>query len=516
MLTQSPRRCERCGCRLSQYNSGTRCSACLRSRDMPPATPSVPERVWRNVDVQQALAAWDFSQVARLIRQHGSLRQDDVAQLTGLSQAFLSMLEAGRRRLTNIDKIAEFLSGLGVPPEISPLPLARRAQPPIRRDTGETLTEGPGHLLLPGGRNLAPTLLPALTRSVVSFRGNTLCLTPDTDTEAWSRMPLRALLATSHTVDGTQRHFVMDTRQGDRHQAGGALVIPTAYELDDLTYGILWAVAGFDSAILGDDTALHDLLAPPPQPSLADNGTLPARAGLADGSKMLVGSQMCASFILEQRDALADDPVFWSREQRGEEAATWLIFQHKHRYLQEMAPRRAHSGVGRAFCVPRSEITASPMYERVLLFLALALMESYGVTTWLTDEPDLQQTDGFVLVPGHRAAIATWVRAEPSPQTALAAAAPTLRTLTDLTGHAQAHTITAGSTPGQRLAATADYLGLDRPWLTRRCRQLAAVGTTGLARPRSRHLSLDALDIACSYVAAELQPEAGGHPVESR
>ncbi|MEU7576744.1 helix-turn-helix transcriptional regulator [Streptomyces sp. NPDC041068] len=75
--------------------------------------------------------------MAGLVRQHGSLRQDDVAQLTGLSQAFLSMLEAGRRRLTNIDKIAEFLSGLGVPPEISPLPLPRRAQPPISLVNGD-------------------------------------------------------------------------------------------------------------------------------------------------------------------------------------------------------------------------------------------------------------------------------------------------------------------------------------------------------------------------------------------
>ncbi|MEV6948311.1 helix-turn-helix transcriptional regulator [Streptomyces sp. NPDC051172] len=107
------------------------CSACLRSHSETLATPSVPEHVWRNIDVQQALAAWDFSQVTRLIRQHGSLRQDDVAQLTGLSQAFLSMLEAGRRRLTNIDKIAEFLTGLGVPPELTPLPRPAAQHAPV-------------------------------------------------------------------------------------------------------------------------------------------------------------------------------------------------------------------------------------------------------------------------------------------------------------------------------------------------------------------------------------------------
>jgi predicted XRE-type DNA-binding protein len=131
VLAQSPRRCERCGCQLSQYNSGTLCSACLRSHSLTPPAPSVPERVWRNADVQQALATLDFGKATRLIRQHGSLRQEDVAQLTGLSQAFLSMLEAGRRRLTNIDKIVEFLTGLGVPPELAPLPCPAVQHAPV-------------------------------------------------------------------------------------------------------------------------------------------------------------------------------------------------------------------------------------------------------------------------------------------------------------------------------------------------------------------------------------------------
>ncbi|MBI0376911.1 hypothetical protein JBE27_11675 [Streptomyces albiflaviniger] len=45
-------------------------------------------------------------------------------------------------------------------------------------------------------------------------------------------------------------------------------------------------------------------------------------------------------------------------------------------------------------CIPRQEVAMSPTHERVLLFLAIALMESYSVTTWLTDELDLQQTEG--------------------------------------------------------------------------------------------------------------------------
>ncbi|MGW7423551.1 HAD hydrolase-like protein [Streptomyces sp. NPDC054813] len=87
----------------------------------------MPEFVWFDPDVRSALAAWDFGQASRLIRLRGSLRQDEMAQLTGLSQAFLSMLEAGSRRLTNIDKIVQFLTGLGVPAELVPLPVPRAA-----------------------------------------------------------------------------------------------------------------------------------------------------------------------------------------------------------------------------------------------------------------------------------------------------------------------------------------------------------------------------------------------------
>ncbi|WP_049714211.1 helix-turn-helix domain-containing protein [Streptomyces caatingaensis] len=90
----------------------------------------MPEEVWRDVDVREALAAWDFSRVSRLVRQRGALRQEDVAALTGLSQAFLSMLESGQRRLTNIDKITEFLAGLGAPAGLLRLPLPGNSAEP--------------------------------------------------------------------------------------------------------------------------------------------------------------------------------------------------------------------------------------------------------------------------------------------------------------------------------------------------------------------------------------------------
>lgn len=114
------RRCIGCGSTLSRYNSEAKCGPCSR----PTAVwPSVPQRVWRDPQVHQALAAWDFGQVSRLVRERGSLRQEDIALLTGVPQPFLSMMERGTRRLTHIDKIIRFLSGLGAPPELVKVPL---------------------------------------------------------------------------------------------------------------------------------------------------------------------------------------------------------------------------------------------------------------------------------------------------------------------------------------------------------------------------------------------------------
>lgn len=114
------RRCERCGCRLSRYNSGRRCSACSRREGGESAMLlSVPQHVWEAEEVQRALMERDFGTLCLLIRRLGALRQEDVARLTGLSQPFLSMLEAGVRKLTNIDKIVRLLDGLEVPLQLT-------------------------------------------------------------------------------------------------------------------------------------------------------------------------------------------------------------------------------------------------------------------------------------------------------------------------------------------------------------------------------------------------------------
>lgn len=119
-LERNNRQCPRCRCVLSRYNEEPYCSGCSRIvRHQAEPAPTVPTEVWARVDVQDALFARDFGRLCHLVRTASGLRQNDMADLTGLSQAFLSMLESGARRLTNIDKIVELLHGLDTPEELT-------------------------------------------------------------------------------------------------------------------------------------------------------------------------------------------------------------------------------------------------------------------------------------------------------------------------------------------------------------------------------------------------------------
>lgn len=134
------RLCNLCRCRLSRYNGEDICSGCAHSEAAAqPARPFVPPHVWACQDVRDALLHKDFGRLCQLVREYGHLRQEDIALLTGLSQAFLSMLESGQRRLTNIDRIIVLLDGLNAPVDITgPMlrPVAAAPGPLLRTTTG--------------------------------------------------------------------------------------------------------------------------------------------------------------------------------------------------------------------------------------------------------------------------------------------------------------------------------------------------------------------------------------------
>ena len=206
---------------------------------------------------------------------------------------------------------------------------------------------------------------------------------------------------------------------------------------------------------------------------------------------------------MHRLDDVSDAPAFWSREQSGEEAAAWLFFRHKHAYLAQIARRFAGPDrLTRAFCIPEEAVKSSETYERVLLFLSLALMELSGITVRVCTEPEYGDVDGFVLIPGQRAITANWVRSEAVWNVDTTDQRATVAEYADAFAHANAHTILSGEDPGLRLRALAGYLELDWSWLLVRCRELGALGLAGMIRPRSRLLTTNQVDAALCFVAA--------------
>ncbi|MFF4934544.1 hypothetical protein ACFY2H_37545 [Streptomyces griseofuscus] len=59
---------------------------------------------------------------------------------------------------------------------------------------------------------------------------------------------------------------------------------------------------------------------------------------------------------------------------------------------------------------------------------------------------------------------------------------------------AQRADVIVGEDPASRLRSLAEYLGLDWNWVTARCHALGEHGVAGLVRPRSRLLTVEALD----------------------
>lgn len=322
----------------------------------------------------------------------------------------------------------------------------------------------------------------------------------------------RGLVLGTRTADAGHQVFVLDALTA-RSQlrvglgARSALVIPEAHQLDDLTYGIIWAIANIDDALLADDQLLdaeHGAL----DAYLELPRTAPSRAsipGLTSVGAAWIGSYFCYRHITRHLADASDLPVFWTREQYGESSAGWLLWTHKHRYLREIESRFAtQTGreVTRAFCLPEAAVKDSEPYELILLFLSIALMELHRVHVRVSNEPEMTAVDGFALVPSQRAVIANWVRAEGIWHATTTSSHAAMRDYAEAAGHAAHHSVAPGVTSPERLQALASYLGLDWAWLTRRCRVLGEQGIVGMIRPRSRLIALDELESTLRFVGS--------------
>jgi hypothetical protein len=177
--------------------------------------------------------------------------------------------------------------------------------------------------------------------------------------EKFSRGTGRGLLVAACRSPDGPRFFAIDSREAARraaHNGAPAVAIPDAYELDDLTFGLLWACASLDTGLQMDDQELTMAAG-----ELAAYKSLPfsavsreAAAGLGMTLQIWLGSDFCARHILRNLSDVPAAPPFWTREQTGGEACPWLLFEHKHAYLRAARDRFGEASLSRMFCVPHS------------------------------------------------------------------------------------------------------------------------------------------------------------------
>jgi transcriptional regulator with XRE-family HTH domain len=98
--------------------------------------------VWRDALVLGSLVELDFGGLSKRLRALLQLHQDELADITGLTQGYVSRLESGQVRLTHIDRIVDYLDAVGTPPELARLPL-RAAVAPATHDSQITPRPGP-------------------------------------------------------------------------------------------------------------------------------------------------------------------------------------------------------------------------------------------------------------------------------------------------------------------------------------------------------------------------------------
>jgi len=357
-------------------------------------------------------------------------------------------------------------------------------------------------LLLPSGRSMPGTIASIRVAPAV-VKDDDAVLEPVglQEMEQYAYRSARGFIAAA--LEDESRLFLLDARSARSRMRNGqqSLSIPLDFELDDLTFGILWAVANLDDALLSDDRALdearHDLSAY--ERLSASSVGRECAPDLNPIAHMYLGSDFCARYILRSLRALDLPPIAWTREQHGEEASTWLLFDHKYRYLRETASM-AGGFMQRGFCVPASAVASSPTYERILLFLAVALMESLGIHVHLTADASYAAVEGFVMARQRNAIIANWMGGEGMWHVDLTSKPSTIRQFGEVAGDVAAQSVIEGSSPAHRLSALADYLELDRSWLTQRCFEIGSQGTSSLIQSRSRLISPNGLDAACRYV----------------
>lgn len=101
------------------------------------ATLTVPDLLWDSGEMLDALAARDVAQVFRLVQRATHASQTTLGVAVGLSQAQVSEITSGARRVSSIDVLTRLCTGLSMPRHARmALLLGERDQSPAGRNVG--------------------------------------------------------------------------------------------------------------------------------------------------------------------------------------------------------------------------------------------------------------------------------------------------------------------------------------------------------------------------------------------
>ena len=117
-------RCASCGAPLGLFSAESLCITC-HTRDPKAARVAVPARVptgkawlWIAPSAARALACRDLGIILRVYRKANQLSQLRLAEQLGYDPAYISLLERGKRTITDRRSLARIACQLGIPPHI--------------------------------------------------------------------------------------------------------------------------------------------------------------------------------------------------------------------------------------------------------------------------------------------------------------------------------------------------------------------------------------------------------------
>ncbi|WP_280339732.1 helix-turn-helix domain-containing protein [Nocardia neocaledoniensis] len=454
-----------------------------------------------------------FGAELRRFRTELGLSLAELGRSVHASGDLLGKIEKAERRPT-VDLVDRLDESLGARGDL--VQLAHQLPNPIREATKNALTSvrwadrtrrqvNEIRIETPSGQFFRGTTMTALLHQGQERTGGIeLVLTDGHHDSVWDLRSSRLVLGALERR-GRTRYFAVAAERVRRLPNLRAVVeLPWAYELDDFALGLLWAVTNLDDALLDDDAALAQ--------RAAELGMVEGARDVVDGSDdclshvstMWLGSSYCARHILRNAESLSATPRYWTAERSGEAASGWLLFRHKLEYLRRTAKIATGSTrPTRTFCLPPASIAALEPPDRILLLLAVALVESFGIQVVISVEDDLAEIPGFVLDRDGTAILANWINPDSTWQVDVRRDQRTIREFATATEHSVTNNLVRAELAMDRVRTLAEYLGIDWTWLRTRCAGFAAAGVADLVRPRSRLLSLAGVERACAFLAAE-------------